>query len=156
MKKEFAAAIETIAKKDSRTIFLTGDLGFNAFEQLRTTLNKRFINAGVAEQNMVDVAAGLARMGFKPWVYSIATFLTLKTLEQVRNNICHLNLPVKLVGNGGGYGYGLMGESHHMLEDIALYGSLPHMQIFSPAFIEDVEPMVMLMSKKKNPSYLRL
>src|SRR5438105_2346440 len=101
MKNEFCKTLEKIGKKDKKVLFLTGDLGYNAFENIAKIYKDRFINAGVAEQNMVSVAAGLAKMGFKPWVYSIATFLTLKTFEQVRNDVCLLNLPVKLVGNGG-------------------------------------------------------
>lgn len=156
MKIEFAKSFEKLANKDKKVFFLTGDLGFNAFENLKKTLNNRFINAGVAEQNMISVAAGMARMGIKPWVYSIAPFLTLKTVEQVRNDICHLSLPVKLVGNGGGYGYGIMGEAHHVLEDIAIYTSFPNMKIYCPAFIEDIDVIVKKMYKERNPSYLRL
>lgn len=156
MKIEFAKSFEKLAKKDKKVFFLTGDLGFNAFENLKKTLSQRFINAGVAEQNMISVAAGMARMGLKPWVYSIAPFLTLKTVEQVRNDICHLNLPVKLVGNGGGYGYGIMGEAHHVLEDLAIYTSFPDMKIYCPAFMEDVDIIVKKMYKERGPSYLRL
>lgn len=156
MKTEFSRAIEEIAKKDKKVFFLTGDLGYNAFENLIANVPQRFINAGVAEQNMVSVAAGMARMGLKPWVYSIASFLTLKTLEQTRNDVCHLHLPVKLVGNGGGYGYGIMGETHHLLEDFAIFSSLPGMKIYAPAFVEDVERIVMKMHLENTPSYLRL
>jgi transketolase len=156
MKVSVASAIEQLAKKDKKIVFLTGDLGFNAFERLRDTLGDRFINAGVAEQNMVSVAAGLSHVGLKPWVYSISTFLTLKTVEQVRNDICHLDLPVKLVGFGGGYGYGIMGESHHLLEDLAIYSSFPNMQIFIPAFEEDIIPIIHAMNTSKHPCYLRL
>ncbi len=156
MKKEFIKELEKIAKKDKKIFFLTGDLGFNAFEDIRDSLGPRFINAGVAEQNMISVSAGLASTGLKPWVYSISTFLTLKTVEQVRNDICHLDLPVKLVGFGGGYGYGIMGESHHLLEDIAIYSSFPNMKIYVPAFLEDIPVIVNIIHKNNSPSYLRL
>lgn len=156
MKKEFVKELEKIAKKDKKVFLFTGDLGFNAFEGIRDILGERFVNAGVAEQNMVSVAAGLCAAGLKPWVYSISTFLTLKTVEQVRNDICHINLPVKLVGFGGGYGYGIMGESHHLLEDLAIYSSFPNLQLFIPAFSEDLRFVVGKMYKNNLPSYLRL
>ncbi|MDP3940865.1 MAG: transketolase C-terminal domain-containing protein [bacterium] len=156
MRTEIVTEIILLAKRDKRLVFLTGDLGFNAFEHLREILGKRFINAGVAEQNMIDVAAGMARMGLHPWVYSIAPFLTLKAFEQVRNNICHPNLPVKFLGNGGGYGYGIMGETHHALEDVAIFSALPNIKIFAPAFKEDIPSIVKIMSLSKTPSYARL
>lgn len=156
MKVEFITAFKKIAVRDKKAFFLTGDLGFHAFEQIRDQLGERFINAGVAEQNMVSVAAGLCAAGLRPWVYSISTFLTLKTVEQVRNDICHTHLPVKLAGFGGGYGYGIMGESHHLLEDIAIYSTFPNMKMYIPAFSEDVENMVREMHGNMSPSYLRL
>lgn len=156
MKIEFIKELEKIALKDKKIFFLTGDLGFNAFESIRDHLGERFINAGIAEQNMISVAAGLASTGLKPWVYSISTFLTLKTVEQVRNDVCHLNLSVKLIGFGGGYGFGIMGESHHLLEDLAIYSSLPNMKIYIPAFSEDMPGIIGKMYKSETPSYLRL
>lgn len=156
MKHKVITELLTIARQDKRFIFLTGDLGFNALEPLQKLLGKRFINAGVAEQNMVDVAAGMARMGLHPWVYSITPFLTLKTVEQIRNTICHLNLPVRFIGYGGGYGYGIMGEAHHALEDIAIFSSLPHMKIYTPALGADIKPVIHTMNTEKNPSYIRL
>ena len=89
---------------DSDFVFLTGDLGFMALEPLKQAIGTRFINAGVAEQNMVSVAAGLALERMNPWVYSIAPFCYARPFEQVRNDICQHDLPVKFVGNGGGYG----------------------------------------------------
>ncbi|OGH06012.1 MAG: hypothetical protein A2W22_03755 [Candidatus Levybacteria bacterium RBG_16_35_11] len=156
MKSEVARELEKLGQKNKKLFFLTGDLGYNAFESLQQILKERFINAGVAEANMVDVACGMAKMGLNPWVYSIAPFLILKTAEQIRNNICHPNLTVKLVGNGGGYGYGILGESHHMLEDIAILSSFPNIKIYVPAFSEDVKSIIEKMGKAKSPSYLRL
>lgn len=156
MKIEFIKELKKIARKDKKIFFLTGDLGFRAFEEIRDSLGERFINAGIAEQNMTSVAAGLCKTGLKPWVYSISTFLTLKTVEQVRNDICHMNLSVKLAGFGGGYGYGIMGESHHLLEDIAIYSTFPHMKLFIPAFVEDIPEVIGKMYKNNLPSYLRL
>src|SRR5271167_2666914 len=119
-------------------VFLTGDLGFKALEPLQSALGQRFINAGVSEQNMVSVAAGLARSGLRPWTYSIAPFLYARPFEQIRNDVCFHGLPVILVGNGGGYGYGVMGSSHHALEDYGVLLSLPGMQVHVPAFDADI------------------
>ena len=130
---------------DPRLVFLTGDLGFKALEPLREALSQRFINAGVAEQNMVSVAAGLAKLGLRPWVYSIAPFIYARPFEQIRNDVCLHKLPVILVGNGGGYGYGVMGSTHHALEDYGCLLTLPNLRVFVPAFDEDVSAMVPLL-----------
>ena len=141
---------------DPRLVFLTGDLGFKALEPLRDALSERFINAGVAEQNMVSVAAGLAKLGLRPWVYSIAPFVYARPFEQIRNDVCLHKLPVVLVGNGGGYGYGVMGSTHHALEDYGCLLTLPNLRVFVPAFDEDVSAMVPLLMQLDKPAYLRL
>lgn len=156
MKTEFCSALQRVGEVNKETVLITGDLGYNAFEKIVVSFGDRFVNAGVAEQNMVGVAAGMAHQGLRPWVYSIAPFLVLKTIEQARNDICYLNLPVKFVGNGGGYGYGIMGATHHILEDIALYTALPNMKVYVPAFVSDVEEMVNQMAIEEGPAYLRL
>ncbi len=137
-------------------MFLTGDLGYKALEPLRASLGARFINAGVAEQNMVSVAAGLARGGLRPWVYSIAPFAYARPFEQIRNDICFHGLPVVVVGNGGGYGYGVMGATHHALEDIGVMVSLPGMRAYVPAFDGDLRAIVDLLMRAPRPAYLRL
>src|SRR4051794_36036877 len=137
-------------------VFLTGDLGFKALEPLRDVMGSRFINAGVAEQNMVSVAAGLARAGLSPWVYSIAPFLYARPFEQIRNDVCMHHLPVRLVGNGGGYGYGVMGSTHHALEDYGILLTLPAMRAFTPTFDCDLLPILQRMQSAEHPSYLRL
>lgn len=137
-------------------VFFTGDLGFMALEPLRDRLGPRFINAGVAEQNMVSVAAGVASLGEPCWVYSIAPFVYGRPFEQVRNDVCLHGLDVKLVGNGGGYGYGVMGASHHALEDYGVLLALPGLRAFVPAFDADVGPAVARMAAEPGPAYLRL
>jgi transketolase len=137
-------------------VFLTGDLGFKALEPLQDAMGSRFINAGVAEQNMVSVAAGLARSGLRPWTYSIAPFLYARPFEQIRNDVCFHHLPVIMVGNGGGYGYGVMGSSHHALEDYGCLLTLPHMRAFVPAFDSDVSTMIPMLMQCDGPVYLRL
>ena len=137
-------------------VFLTGDLGFNALEALRDAMGDRFINAGVAEQNMVGVAAGLASQGHETWVYSIAPFCYARPFEHIRNDVCLHGLPVKLVGNGGGYAYGVMGATHHALEDYGTLLTLRGMRVFVPPFEADLETVIPAMAALGAPAYLRL
>jgi transketolase len=156
MRKEFSNSVQEIATYDDQIIFLTGDLGFMALENIRDALVKRFINMGVSEQNMVSVAAALATEGLVPVCYSIAPFIVFRSAEQIRLDICLHNLNVKLVGNGGGYGYGIMGATHHALEDIAVLSSFQNMRCYIPFCNEDVENTIKAMFLYKGPSYLRL
>ncbi|AEI50321.1 transketolase [Runella slithyformis] len=156
MRKEFSAAIEKLALADESIVFITGDLGYNALENLQYKLGKRFINAGVAEQNMVGVAAGMAYKGYKVFCYSIAPFVVYRCLEQFRNDACLHNLPVFLVGNGGGYGYGIMGSTHHAIEDLACLSSLQNVKTWIPAFSDEVEPVLTQVVHEKRPAYVRL
>ena len=142
--------------KDKDFVFLTGDLGFMALEPVRAAAGARFINAGVAEQNMVSVAAGMARLGFRPWVYSIAPFLYARAFEQVRNDVCFHKLPVFLVGNGGGYAYGVMGATHHALQDYGALLGLPHLKVYVPAFAADVPLAAERIARVGGPAYFRL
>ena len=119
-------------------------------------MGERFINAGVAEQNMISVAASLARQDFEVWAYSIAPFCYARPFEQIRNDVCFHRLPVKLLGNGGGYGYGVMGPTHHAIEDYGIMLTLPGMRVYAPAFDEDVEEVVDLVAENGSPTYLRL
>jgi transketolase len=137
-------------------VFLTGDLGFQALEPLRDVLGERFINVGIAEQNMVSVAAGLARTGLRPWAYSIAPFIYARPFEQIRNDICMHKLPVMLVGNGGGYAYGSMGGTHHALEDYGALLCLQNMRAYVPAFAADVPAVIGELMHQSGPGYLRL
>ncbi len=141
---------------DPNFVFLTGDLGYKALEPLRDAAGARFINAGVAEQNMIALAAGLARNGFRPWVYSIAPFIYARPFEQIRNDICLHNLPVMLLGNGGGYGYGVMGGTHHAIEDYGVLLTLLSMKVFVPAFGMDVPAIIEKLDHLPGPAYLRL
>src|SRR5258708_5014050 len=118
MRYAFAKIIEKIAQKDKKVVFMTGDLGYHAFEKLKAVMGNRFINAGVAEHNMVTAAAGMAYAGLKPWIYSIAPFVTVKVLEEIRNDVYLPNYNVKIVGLGGGYDYGIAGPTHHALSDV--------------------------------------
>lgn len=148
------ALIELSARADF--MFLTGDVGFMALEPLREVAGARFVNAGVAEQNMISVAAGMSAVGLKPFVYTIAPFCYARPFEQIRNDVCLHNLPVRLIGNGGGFGYGPMGGTHHAIEDYGVLSALPNMRCFIPAFDEDVSAALKTMAALPGPSYLRL
>ncbi|OYU95453.1 MAG: transketolase [Bacteroidetes bacterium B1(2017)] len=156
MRKEVSIALLNLADTNPKFVFLTGDLGFMAFEDLQAKMGERFVNMGISEQNMISVAASLAQDGNLPFVYSIAPFVINRPFEQIRNEMGMHNLPVKIVGNGGGYGYGIMGSTHHCLEDIALMRSVQNMQIYLPTYNTDVEEAVAQMALDPKPNYLRL
>ena len=156
MRREFSSMLEKIALANEKIIFLTGDLGFMALENLRSALNERFINAGVSEQNMITMAAGLASEGYTPICYSIAPFAVFRPAEQIRLDVCLHNMNVKIVGNGGGYGYGIMGATHHAIEDIALLSSFQKMKCYIPFCNEDVSGVLSHLMSSRGPAYLRL
>lgn len=153
MRKPFATALLDIAHRQREAFFfLSGDLGFMALEEVRDAFGDHFVNAGVAEQNMIGVAAGLAREGFKVFAYSIAPFCYARPFEQIRNDVCMARLPVCLVGNGGGYAYGHMGPTHHALEDCAAMNALG-VRVVAPAFDADLPA---ILENFDGPTYLRL
>ncbi len=156
LRNAFVKAIGELAAKDPRLVFLTGDLGFMALEPLRAQLGERFMNAGIAEQNMVSMAAGIASRGLIPWIYSITPFVSLRPFEQLRNDVGLHRLPVRVVGNGGGFGYGIMGSTHHALEDLGCFRLLPHFKSAIPVYASDVEEAVTWMNDQPGPVYLRL
>lgn len=137
-------------------LFLTGDLGFMALEPLQAAMGDRFINAGVAEQNMVSVAAALAAQQLDVWVYSIAPFVYARPFEQIRNDIALHDLPVKLIGNGGGYGYGVMGPTHHAIDDYGALLTLPNMAVYTPVFDEDMDAVIERAGACDGPAYIRM
>jgi transketolase len=155
MRKQLCDALIERSNLPNMT-FLTGDLGFMALEDLRDALGQRFINAGVAEQNMISVAAAMAKQGLEVWVYSIAPFCYARPFEQIRNDICFHGLAVKIIGNGGGYGYGVMGPTHHAIEDYGVLLTLPNMRAYVPAFEEDVADVIHRLGESPDPAYLRL
>ena len=156
MRDEFAQAMIALFGKRRDLVFITGDVGYMAVEGIAEAYGERFINAGIAEQNMVSLAAGLAREGHLPWVYSMATFVAFRPYEQIRTDVCLHKLPVKLVGNGGGYGYGIMGATHHALEDVGAMRVLPNIRLYLPLTAADVLDVVNTMAQDPLPNYLRL
>jgi len=156
MRDEFAQAMVALFQQRRDLVFITGDVGYMAVEGIAEAFGDRFINAGIAEQNMVSLAAGLAREGHQPWLYSIATFVAFRPYEQIRTDVCLHQLPVKIVGNGGGYGYGIMGATHHALEDVGAMRVLPHMRLYLPLTRADVPQVISRMAQDPLPNYLRL
>ena len=144
------------AKKNKNIYLLTSDLGYRAFEDFKRLFPNRFINVGVAENNMLGIGAGLALSGKKVFVYSILSFLVFRSFEQIRNNICHNNLDVKLIGAGGGFSYGYQGISHNTSEDISILKSLPNLNVFSPGSETEVKLIMTEMFENSEPCFARL
>jgi len=155
MRIDFAKQL-MVRGKNENVVFLTGDLGYGALEEVRDVMGERFINTGISEQNMITVAAAMAAEGFEVWAYSIAPFCYARPFEQIRNDICFHGIPVNLIGNGGGYGYGVMGPTHHAIEDYGVLLTLPDIKIFVPAFDKDLEDVVTKVASCNGPTYLRL
>src|SRR6267378_8244792 len=133
MRAAFANTLAELAARDPRILLLTADLGYKALEPFADKFPDRFINVGVAEQNMVGLATGLAEAGFIPFVYSIVTFAVLRPYEFIRNGPVLHRLPVRIVGVGGGVEYGLNGLSHYGLEDIAVMRAQPGVTVIAPS-----------------------
>jgi transketolase len=156
MRRSFVNTLIELAERDPRVVLLTGDLGFMVFEPFIERFPDRFFNLGVAEQNMVGVATGLAEAGFVPFTYSIVTFATLRAYEFIRNGPAFHQLPVRIVGVGGGFEYGTAGPSHHGTEDVAVMRALPGMAIVAPADHAQAATAIRACWDMPGPLYLRL
>ncbi|MEK7513629.1 MAG: transketolase C-terminal domain-containing protein [Patescibacteria group bacterium] len=156
MRQAFINTITRLAKKDQRIVLLTADLGFTVFESFRRQFPDRFYNVGVAEANMIGMAAGMAQSGLIPITYSIATFASLRPYEFIRNDVCFQNANVKIIGVGGGLGYGSAGFSHTNYEDLSVLRPLPNLTILNPADPVETELLTILAIKHAGPVYLRL
>lgn len=156
MRDAFNAKLHEIASSNPDVLLLTGDIGFQVFDQFRADFPGRFINMGVAEANMIGVSAGLALSGKRPFVYTIIPFLTMRTFEQIRVDICIQNQPVKLVGVGGGLAYGTLGPTHHSIEDVAILRALPNMTIVTPCDPLETGKATSAVDEHPGPVYLRL
>ncbi len=156
MRKAFAEALVELAERDERVVLLTGDLGYTVLEPFAERFPDRFYNVGVAEQNMVGLATGLAEAGFVPFCYSIATFGTLRPYEFVRNGPLAHELPVRLVGVGGGFDYGENGLTHYALEDVAVMRIQPRMTVLAPADDDQARAATATTARLDGPAYLRV
>jgi len=156
MRKAFIDKLLKLAEENKKIFLLSGDLGFSVLEKFKDKFPERFFNMGVAEQNMIGVAAGLALSGKIVFVYSIVPFLTMRCFEQIRNDLCYQNLNVKLVGAGGGLSYGSAGPTHHALCDIAIMRALPNMKVFAPGDPFEAERVTEIAVFSEGPAYIRL
>ncbi len=156
MRKMFVETLSKAAQSNKKLILMVGDLGFSVVENFKEKYPEQFINAGVAEQNMTGMAAGLASEGFHVFTYSIANFNTFRCAEQIRNDIDYPNYNVTVVSVGAGLSYGALGYSHHAIQDYALLRSFPNMTIYAPGTNYQVRKCLQEILKKKSPAYLRL
>ena len=140
----------------SASILLVGDLGFGVVEPFRQKFPKRFLNVGVAEQNLTGLAAGIALTGGIVFTYSIANFPVLRCLEHIRNDVCYHRANVKIVSIGGGYSYGALGMTHHATEDIAILRALPEMTVVAPGDPYEAGEATRAVAAHQGPCYLRL
>jgi transketolase len=156
MRDVFARSLVRAAQADPRVVLLTGDHGYALFDEFRQVCPGQYLNVGVAEQNMVGVAAGLAKGGFRPVVYGLSAFVPIRVLEQIKIDVCYEELPVLFIGDGAGVVYSALGTSHQSTEDIAALRALPHLAILSPADGLEMITAMALALEKAGPVYLRI
>ena len=156
MRDAFSNALVRLALADSKVLLLTGDHGYALFDEFRKRCPDQYINAGIAEQNMVGMAAGLARVGFRPFVYGLAAFVPIRTVEQIKLDIAHDDLPVVLLGDGAGFVYSHLGTSHQSTEDIACTRAIPGLEVLSPADRFEMTACMDYAYATNGPVYLRM
>jgi transketolase len=156
MRNAFIQELVTLARQHPQIALIVGDLGYSVIEPFADEFPDRFINAGVAEQNMTGLAAGMASEGYHVFTYSIANFPTFRCAEQIRNDVAYHKLPVTVVAVGGGLAYGALGYSHHAVQDYALMRTLPNMLIAAPGDPMETRACMRYLVENPGPSYLRL
>lgn len=156
MRGAFFKAVLDVAERDERIFLLVGDLGFGVVEAFAERFPNRYLNVGVAEQNLTGIATGLALSGKIVFTYSIANFPTLRCLEQVRNDVCYHSANVKIVSIGGGFSYGSLGMTHHATEDLAIMRALPGMTVVAPGDPVEADHATRAVAAWPGPCYLRL
>lgn len=156
MRNAFIEALRSHARENPNIFLVVGDLGYSVVEEFAEEFPDRFLNAGIAEQNMAGVASGLASSGYHVFVYSIANFPLVRCLEQIRNDICYHNRSVTIVSVGGGLSYGALGYSHHATEDFATTLSLPNFRVYAPGDPMEVRAVMKKLVADPSPGYLRL
>lgn len=156
MRNAFIQTLFELAKQDDRVVLIVGDLGFGVVNPFMEQLPRQFLNAGVAEQNMTAMAAGMALSGKIAFTYSIANFPTLRCLEQIRNDVCYHDANVKIVSIGGGFAYGSMGVTHHAMEDLAVMRAMPGMVVVAPGDPVETRAATRAVTAHPGPCFLRL
>jgi transketolase len=156
MRTAFIRCLEELAEQDERVCLVVGDLGYSVVEPFAQRFPDRYVNAGISEQNMTGLAAGMALSGMVVFTYSIANFPTLRCLEQVRNDVCYHRANVKIVAVGGGLAYGSLGVSHHASEDLAIMRAMPEMTVLAPGDPVETRLATAAAAAHEGPCYLRL
>ena len=156
MRDAFINSLTELAENDKDIILLTGDLGFGVFEDFETRFPGQYFNVGIAEQNMMGLAAGLSLEGKKVVAYSIGNFASLRCLEQIRNDACYHDANITIVASGGGFSYGSLGMSHHTTEDLAILRALPNMVVVAPCTKNEAKEATKQLVSTKGVGYLRL
>lgn len=156
MRDAFLDALYALAREDRRVILLSADFGAPSLDKFRKNLHEQYINVGITEQSMVSIAAGLALTGKIIYMYAIAPFVTLRCYEQIKIDVCSMNLAVTAVGVGSGFAYASAGPTHHATEDIALMRALPYMTVLSPSDSIMASRFARISYKRQGPTYLRL
>lgn len=156
MRNAFADEVTQLAKVDPRVMLLSGDIGNKLFDPFKKVDSERFLNCGIAEGNMMSVAAGLALNGLRPVVYTITPFTTTRCFEQIRVDVCYHEAPVIIVGTGSGLSYAELGPTHHSLEDLAIMRSLPGMQVIAPCDATEMRLALRAAFDSSKPTYIRI
>lgn len=156
MRDSFLQELVAQSQRHADSFLIVGDLGFSVIEPFAQAYPDRYLNAGIAEQNMTGLAAGLSQTGFNVFTYSIANFPTIRCLEQIRNDVCYHRANVKVVSVGAGLAYGSLGYSHHAVQDIACLRSLPGMLMATPCDPLETRALVEYLCQHQGPAYLRL
>jgi transketolase len=156
MRAAFSESLVRLAKADKNVLLLTGDHGYALFDEFRKQCPAQYINAGIAEQNMVGMAAGLARTGFKPFVYGLSAFVPVRVVEQIKLDVAHDKLPVVFLGDGAGFVYSSLGTSHQSTEDIACTRAIPNLAVYSPADRFELTMCMEQAYRADGPVYLRM
>lgn len=156
MRNAFADEITRLAAEDERVVLLSGDIGNKMFDRFKLNAPGRFMNCGVAEANMMSVAAGMALCGLRPVIYTITPFTTTRCLEQIRVDACYHKLPVLIVGTGAGLSYAELGPTHHSLEDMSLLRSLPEMSVLAPCDSMELRLGIRAALEHSGPVYMRI
>jgi transketolase len=156
MRNAFAREITALAQQDERIVLLSADIGNRLFDDFKTRCPGRFYNCGVAEANMIGVAAGMAMSGLRPICYTITNFITYRCMEQIRVDLCYHHQPVVLVGTGAGLAYASLGGTHQSLEEMGMLRLLPGLAVLAPADSMEVRAALKVVFKENGPVYMRI
>jgi transketolase len=158
MRKQFVDSLSELARKDDKVILIVIDVGFSFIEDFAKEFPRQFINAGVTEQSAMGMAAGLALAGYKPYIYSMIPFVTMRNFEQLRNDVCYNNANVKIVGVRGSVHYKFLGFSHNIAEneDLQILAPLPNLGVHVPKDDQDVDLWVKATYTLDKPCYIRI